>query len=297
MEYLYSILILAGIYVILASSFNLIIGYAGLISIAHPIFFALGAYTAALAGMHFGWPFALCLLAGTLVAAAASFLMSLPSLRISGDYLMITSVGFQLGVLQIIKNVDFTGGQGGLSNIPSAIDGPYRGPAYAVISLAAAAAVVALIRAIVRGPYGRAITAMRDDELAFAALGRNAMSIKIVTFALGSALAGLAGGLYAFYFQFLSPEQFEILQSATILTMVVVGGMGSTRGPVVGAIVLVALPQAIAFLDLPPRIMAPLQGMIYTALVIVFMFARPQGLVAPESPAPAPGRGRAAANR
>jgi branched-chain amino acid transport system permease protein len=154
------------------------------------------------------------------------------------------------------------------------------------VSLAAAAATVLLIRWIVRGPYGRAINAMRDDELAFVALGRDATRIKIVIFAVGCALAGVAGAIYAFYFQYLSPDQFEILASGTMLTMVVVGGMGSTWGPVVGAVLLLALPQAITFLRLPLSYMAPLQGMIFTLLVILFLFLRPQGLVAPEPPAP-----------
>jgi branched-chain amino acid transport system permease protein len=286
MDYVYSILILVGIYVVLASSFNLIIGKAGLVSIAHPIFFALGAYTSGLLAMHFGLNAILAALAGAVVAGVFSLAISLPSLRVSGDYLLITSIGFQLGLLQVIKNVEFTGSQGGLSNIPTPIPGPERGWVFSLVALAAGAATVLLIRWIVRGPYGRAINAMRDDELAFMALGRDATRIKIVIFAVGCALAGVAGAIYAFYFQYVSPEQFEILASGTMLTMVVVGGMGSTWGPVVGAVLLLALPQAITFLHLPLAYMAPLQGMIFTLLVILFLFLRPQGLVSPEPPAP-----------
>ena len=133
MDYLYSILILVGIYVVLASSFNLIIGNAGLVSIAHPIFFALGAYTAGLTAIHFGLHAIVATLAGAVVAALFSLMMSLPSLRVSGDYLMITSIGFQLGLLQVIKNVEFTGSQGGLSNIPTPVTGPYRGLVYSCL--------------------------------------------------------------------------------------------------------------------------------------------------------------------
>jgi branched-chain amino acid transport system permease protein len=279
MHYVYSLLVLIGIYVTLSASFNLIIGNGGLISIAHPIFFALGAYTAALLGINFDVPLLFAVAAGLLIAMASSFALSLPALRISGDYLLIASIGFQLGVLQIIKNVDFTGGAAGLGNIPSVLSGETRDIAFAVGSLAMAFGVVLLIRWLIRSPYGRAITAMRDDELAFVSLGRNAMKIKLVIFALGSGFAGLAGGVYAYYYLYISPEQFEILQSATILTMVVVGGMGSTLGPVVGGILLLALPQAITFLQLPPSIMGPLQGMIFTLLVLIFLFLRPQGLV------------------
>lgn len=279
MEYLYSMLVLAGIYVVLSSSFNLIIGYGGLVSIAHPIFFALGAYTAGLLGVHYGVPAFLSVAAGAAVALLASFAMSLPSLRVSGDYLLITSIGFQLGLLQVIKNLDFTGGPGGLSNIPASVPGAWRGPIFALMALSLAAVTVFLIRYLVSSPYGRNIMAMRDDELAFSALGRDAMRIKMVIFAIGSGLAGVAGGLYAYYFQFVAPEQFEILQSAMILTMVVVGGMGTTLGPVIGAVILLVLPQAISFIQLPPSVMGGLQGVLYTLLVLIFIFARPQGLV------------------
>lgn len=279
MEYAYSILVQVGIFIVLASSFNLIIGYAGLASIAHPIFYAIGAYCAALLAIHAGLSAWFAVPAGAAMAALCSLAMSLPSLRISGDYLMISSIGFQLGLLQVIKNLELTGGQGGLSNIPAVMVGAGRGPVFAILCLAVAGLVVALIHRLVTGPFGRAITAMRDDELAFVALGRNAKRMKVIIFLLGSSLAGLAGGLYAFYFQYLSPDQFEIMQSGALLTMVVVGGMGSTWGPVVGAALLTILPQAITFLRLPTDIMAPVQGMIYTLLVIAFLFLRPQGLM------------------
>ena len=279
MQYFYSLLVLIGIYVTLSASFNLIIGNGGLISIAHPIFFALGAYTAAILGINLDLPVLLSIAAGMVVAMGCSFALSLPALRISGDYLLIASIGFQLGLVQIIKNIDITGGAGGLGNIPSVLSGQTRDIVFAFGSLAMAAGVVLAIRWIIQSPYGRAITAMRDDELAFVSLGRSAMNIKLVIFALGSGFAGLAGGVYAYYYLYLSPDQFEILQSATILTMVVVGGMGSTLGPVVGGVLLLALPQAITFLHLPPNIMGPLQGMIFTLLVLVFLFVRPQGLI------------------
>lgn len=280
MEYILTLLVLIGLYIALSSSFNLIIGFGGLVSIAHPIFFALGAYTAGVLSVKFGLHPVLAVAAGGAVALISSFMLSLPSLRISGDYLLITSIGFQLGLIEIIKNLDFLGGASGLSGIPNVVKG-HRSLVFAAIALGLAAAVVLLVRALVRGPYGRAIQAMRDDELAFSALGRNAMNIKITIFALGSGIAGVAGGIYAFYYQYITPDQFQILQSAMILTMVVVGGMGSVWGPVVGAVLLLTLPEAITFLNLPSAIMGPLQGVIFTLLVIVFLFVRPQGLVAP----------------
>ena len=261
MEYLYGVIIIVGLYVILATSFNLIIGYGGLVSIAHPVFFALGAYTSALLSRDFGVPVLLAMPAGALVALVASIAVALPSLRVSGDYLLIASIGFQLGVLELIKNFRFTGGPGGLTNITPFLIRELGRESY-----------VLLVLAVMTG-------AMRDDELAFASIGRDAMWMKITIFGLGSGIAGLAGALYAHYFRYIAPEQFEILQSSAILTMVVVGGLRTTWGPVVGALLLQALPQAISFLNLPPSVLGPIQGLLFTGLVLVFMFFRPQGLV------------------
>lgn len=282
MEYLYGIVIIVGLYVILATSFNLIIGYGGLVSIAHPVFFALGAYASALLARDLGVPIPLAMLAGMLIAVMASVALALPSLRVSGDYLLIASIGFQLGVLEVIKNLRFTGGPGGLTNIPPFLIREFGRESYVLLVLALAVAVILLVRWIARSDYGRAMSAMRDDELAFASLGRDAMRMKIVIFGLGSGLAGLAGALYAHYFRFIAPEQFEIIQSAAILTMVVVGGLRTTWGPVVGALLLQALPQMLTFLNLPPSVLGPIQGLLFTGLVLVFMFFRPQGLLPAE---------------
>ena len=283
MEYLYGIIIIVGLYVILATSFNLIIGYGGLISIAHPVFFALGAYTSAVLARDFGVPIILAHVRGH------GALPSLPRLRwrcrrlrVSGDYLLIASIGFQLGLLEVIKNLRFTGGAGGYTNIPPFLIREFGRESYVLLVLAVMVAVILLVRWIARSDYGRAMSAMRDDELAFAALGRDAMWMKVTIFALGCGFAGFAGALYAHYFRFIVPEQFEILQSAAILTMVVVGGLRTTWGPIIGALLLQALPQALTFLNLPPSVLGPIQGLLFTGLVLVFMFVRPQGLVPAE---------------
>lgn len=279
MEYFTALFVIVGIYIILAVSFNLIIGYGGLISIAHPIFFALGAYVTAVLSLNTPLNPILAVILGGIFAALASIMLSLPSLRISGDYLLITSIGFQLGLLEIIKNIGFLGGASGLGGIPNVIEN-HRTLSFAIITGIVAFFVVFTVRALIKGPYGRAIQAMRDDELAFSAVGRRAMTMKIAIFALGSGFAGIAGGIYAYYYQYITPDQFMILQSAMILTMVVVGGMGSIYGPIVGAAILILLPEGITFLNLPSSVMASLQGILFSLLVILFLFLRPQGLVA-----------------
>lgn len=280
MDYLYAMIILIGIFVILAASFDLVIGHCGLISIAHPIFYAIGAYTSAMLAKSAGVPIPLAMLAGGLAALAASILVALPSLRVSGDYLLIASIGFQLGLIELGKHIHSIGGAGGLTNIPPFLIQDYGRGAYAALVVALAAATVLFVRWLTRGPYGRMMAAMRDDELAFSMLGRSAIWLKVTVFAIGSGIAGIAGGLYAHCFRFLEPDQFGLLQSSAILTMVVVGGMRTTWGPVVGALVLQILPQAITFLGLPPSVLGPLQGLLFSGLVLFFMFVRPQGLIA-----------------
>ena len=281
MEFIGAVLVQIGVFIILATSFNLIIGYGGLMSIAHPIFFALGAYGSALLSQTTGVPVPIGILFGVLVATLASIAIALPSLRVSGDYLVIASIGVQLGLLQIIKNSEWTGGPGGLTNIPPLIEAVGAASIWSYVGLVflAAIATVFLLRWLVSGDYGRAITAMRDDEEAFKALGHDAVAVKLVLFAIGSGLAGLAGGLYGHYFLYVTPEQFEILYSAAMLTMVVVGGIRTVWGPALGAVLLQLLPQAINFLKLPSSVTGPLQGLLFTGLVLLFLFLRPQGLL------------------
>lgn len=280
MDYVYAMAILIGLFVILAVSFDLIIGHCGLISIAHPAFYAIGAYVSAYLARDIGWPVPVAMIAGALAALAASILVALPSLRVSGDYLLIASIGFQLGLIELGKHVHAIGGAGGMTNIPGFLVADHGRGAYAALVIAVTAMTVVFVRWLTRGPYGRMMAAMRDDELAFSMLGRNAIWLKVAVFAIGSGVAGLAGGLYAHYFRFIEPDQFGLLQSSAILTMVVVGGMRTTWGPVLGAVALQILPQAITFLGLPPAVLGPLQGLLFSGLVLIFMFARPQGLIA-----------------
>ena len=280
MDYIYSILILIGLFVILASSFDLVIGHCGLISIAHPIFYAIGAYVSAMLAKNNVMPIPLAMLCGGAVAFVASALVAIPSLRVSGDYLLIASIGFQLGLIELAKHLHEIGGAGGLTNIPAFLIKDYGRGSYVVLVIGLAIATVLFIRWLTQGPYGRMMAAMRDDELAFSMLGRNAIWVKVAVFGIGSGIAGIAGGLYAHYFRFIEPDQFGLLQSSAVLTMVVVGGMRTTWGPVIGALVLQLLPQLITFFNLPPSILGPLQGLIFTGLVLVFMFKRPQGLLA-----------------
>jgi branched-chain amino acid transport system permease protein len=281
MQYLITLGTLAALSALLAISLNLVLGYGGLLSVAHPIFYGLGAYGSALLSMQpaVPIPIPIAIAVAAVACAAASVPLALASLRVSGDYFVIVSMGFQLGVLQVINNIDLTGATGGLSNIPTFANGPNRGLICLAVVLVAVAAVLALTRAAVQSPFGRALTAMRNDEEALAMLGRDPVRMKMAVFALSAGIAGMAGGFYAHIFQYLSPTQFGLETSTALLTMVVVGGTATIWGPLLGAVVITAVPQAIQFLNLPVAVSSPLQGIIFSVLVVVFLFVRPQGLM------------------
>jgi len=279
MEYLLTLAILAALSAVLAIGLNLVLGYGGLLSVAHPIFYGLGAYASALLTMQANVPIPLAIVLAALGCAAASVPLALCSLRVSGDYFVIVSLGFQLAVLQIINNLEITGASGGLSRIPTFAHGSDRNLICLGVLLVAVAATLVLVRTLVQSPFGRALTAMRNDEEALSALGRDPVRMKISIFALSAGIAGFAGGLYAHIFQFLTPSQFGIETSTALLTMVVVGGTATIWGPLVGALLMTCVPQAIQFLDLPQAIGGPIQGMIFSVLVLIFLFLRPQGLM------------------
>lgn len=278
-QYLITLATLAALSGLLAMSLNLVLGYGGLLSVAHPMFYGIGAYTSALLAMHAGVPLPVACVAAALLCAFASIPLAACSLRVSGDYFVIVSMGFQLGVFQIINNIDLTGATGGLNNIPSLFDGPYRSILSLAVLALAVVAVLALTRTIIHGPIGRALTAMRNDEDALAMLGRDPMRMKMAIFALSAGIAGFAGALYGHIFQYLSPTQFGLETSTALLTMVVVGGTATIWGPLLGAAVITVVPQAIQFLQLPVSVSSPLQGIIFSLLVLVFLFLRPQGLM------------------
>ncbi len=278
-QYLITLAMLATLSGLLAMSLNLVLGYGGLLSVAHPMFYGIGAYSSALLAMHAGTPVPAACIAAGVICALASVPLAACSLRVSGDYFVIVSMGFQLGVQHIINNIELTGATGGLNDIPSLFQGPYRDVLSLGVLLLAVALVLLLIRTVIQGPFGRALTAMRNDESALAMLGRDPMRMKLAIFALSAGIAGFAGALYGHIFQFLSPTQFGLESSTALLTMVVVGGTATIWGPLLGAIVITVVPQAIQFLHLPISVSSPLQGVIFSLLVLVFLFLRPQGLM------------------
>jgi branched-chain amino acid transport system permease protein len=283
MEYLLHILVVTGIYIILTLSLNLVVGYTGLAALGHAAFSCIGAYVSSLLALNYGLSPWLGLLIGACTAAILGIVIGATSLRLKGDYLALATFGLGVIVYSVAKNwVSVTRGPMGLPGIPGfSVFGFQISQVWAHLILVAIFVFLTyfVIRRIVNSPFGRILRAIRDDEIASLAMGKNANKYKIIVFVVGAFFAGLAGSLYAHYITFIDPSSFTVIESITILLMVVFGGMGSLSGSFIGAAVLVILPELLRFMGMPSSIAAPLRQMIYGLLLIVLMLKRPQGIL------------------
>jgi branched-chain amino acid transport system permease protein len=282
MEYLLHILIMIGIYSIVAMSLNLPAGFTGLISVAHAAFYGIGAYTTALLSLKMGLPFWLCLPAGVILTGIIAFLIAWPSLRTRDDYFVITTFAFQIIVFSILNNwVSFTGGPMGIPGIPQpSIFGIPLSSHEAFLCLVSVIgiAVYLFLNRLVNSPFGRILKAIREDEIFVQSLGKNVTSYKMAAFVIGAALASVGGGLYAVYISYIDPTSFTVMESIFILSIVIIGGSGSLKGSVFGAAFLVSLPEILRFIGLPNAVAANMRQILYGVLLVLCMMYRPQGL-------------------
>ena len=283
MDFWLSYVTLAAIYVLLGLSTNLLVGIVGIFSVSQAAVFGVGAYIVAhflMAADPITFPSALGLAA--LCCIALNVLVTLPSLRVSGDYFVVTSFGIQLLATAVFTN--WTGGTGGANGLPgipppdlwhhpldSALD-------VMLLCLAACALGCLCFYLVMRAPFGRLLRAIREDELAVAAAGKNVLRAKVSAAALAGAFAGTAGGLYATFLSFIDPSSFDLDASILLLTMVVVGGARTLAGSIIGPFLLLALPQVLTLIEIPTTIAASARQLIYGVLLIAFMLFRPQGL-------------------
>ncbi|OHE77156.1 MAG: branched-chain amino acid ABC transporter permease [Verrucomicrobia bacterium GWF2_62_7] len=250
---------------------------------AHAAFYGLGAYTSALMAAHWSGGFLVGVLAGMLIAAAVSFIVSLPSLRLHDDYFVIATFGFQMILFSIFNNwMDLTRGPLGIPGIPQPVifgckvDSHWE---FLLLSALFACFAYFAVYLLTSSPFGRVLHAIREDEVFAQALGKNTLRFKVTAFAVSAALAAMAGSLYAHYITYIDPTSFTVMESILVISMVIIGGAGSLWGPLVGAVVLVTLPEALRFVGLPSSVAANLRQIIYGALLVVMMMVRPKGLV------------------
>ncbi|NVZ49348.1 high-affinity branched-chain amino acid ABC transporter permease LivM [Pseudomonas sp. B6002] len=291
------------IYVLLGLGLNIVVGLAGLLDLGYVGFYAVGAYTYALLSHYLGWSFWICLPLAGMAAATFGFLLGFPVLRLRGDYLAIVTLGFGEIIRLFLRNLtDITGGPNGISSIPkptffglsfdrSAAEGmqtfhEYFGIDYNPVSkvvflylvaLLLALAALFVINRLLRMPIGRAWEALREDEIACRALGLNPTIIKLSAFTLGAAFAGFAGSFFAARQGLVTPESFTFIESAIILAIVVLGGMGSQLGVILAAIVMILLPEMM-------REFSEYRMLMFGAMMVLMMIWRPQGLLPMQRP-------------
>ncbi len=262
-----SLITVVGINVMLALSLNLISGYCGQISLGHAAFFGTGAYAAALLTVD-GAPLALALLAGILCAGLLGVVVGLTSLRVRHDFLAITTMGVGFLFLGFVRKQEWLGGELGISRIPSTGLGD---TGYMLLVVGLSALVVAFSVYVKKAWIGFAFDAVADDEDTARTVGIDVTRYKLTAFAFGTAIAGLAGGLYAHFTRFIIPDAFGFITSITVLAMVVVGGIGSTWGVLAAAAVLTLMPELFRFVN-------DYKLLIYGGLILAVMRFSPEGL-------------------
>jgi len=280
MDYLYIVVKLMCVYAILATSLNLIKGYGGLFTVAHAAFFGIGAYSYALVTLNLGWWFLPALGLAFLVAAIASLVISIPSLRTSGEYLLLTTFAVQILASSLFVNLEITGGPAGLRDIPAVALAPevfgMRG-GILLVSLVVAVLCWLVMAQMARSPFGRVLKAIREDELVTLSLGKNVVALKVAAFAIGCGFAGLAGGVYAAVVSFINPDSFAIYMSFTIIVMVLLGGLAHPWGGVVGAVVLTCIEEVLR-ISLPSSIGAHVAQVLFGTILVAVVLWREQGL-------------------
>lgn len=283
MEYVFHIIIMLNIYIMLVLSANLTIGMANLLTMCQAAFYGIGAYVGAFFLMQFNLPFVVVALLVMLISGAFSLLVSFASVRLKDDYFVIATMGFQLIFFTILYNwTDVTGGPHGRLVPGIKLFGVYELSgvyAHLVLSLIMTAIVVWLFHNLASSPFGRVLNAIRANETMALAMGRNTAMFKSWAFFLSAAIAGLAGVVYASYKSYINPNSFKLDESIFILSTLFIGGIGNTKGPILGALFVVLLPELLRFVGLPDNIAAHLHRITYGLALVLIMYFRPQGIL------------------
>lgn len=283
MEYLGHILVLLSTYIILATSLSLIAGYGGMLTLAHAAFWSIGAYTSAIITVKFGAPVWLGLLCALLFGLVAGSFLAVPAARARGDLFVIATFAFQIIVTNIQMGwKSLTGGPDGIAGIP-----PLSFPGINLSStwhhtfffIVLAALCTFMCNLLVSSPFGRVLKGIREDDLLIASLGRNVSLERVKVCIIGAGFAGLVGGFYIHYIGFIDPSSFTINDSIFLITIILLGGSDRIAGAVVGAAVLVLLPELTRLVGIPGTIGAHLRQMILGLALILTALYRPQGLL------------------
>jgi len=283
MDFVLNLLIVVSMASIMAVSLNYIVGYAGIVSIAHASFAGIGAYAVAILSKDFGWNFFLAVFVAFLITALVAWLISFPVLKLKGDSLMLVTFGFAIIIFNVMLNWrDLTGGALGIKGVPVpeffGIDFANKFN-FLLLCLFFLVVTILVFWLIVKSPYGTVIRGIRENPVVMESAGYNTKQYQRSVFVLGSAFAVFYGALFATHISFIEPGSFDLLASVFILVMIILGGLGNIYGSVLGAVIIVVFPELLRFLGLPSSIMAETQQILYGLLLVVLMYLRPQGLI------------------
>ena len=283
MPHLIHVLILAGIYSILCMSLNLLVGYTGLLSVAHAAFNGIGAYAVAILLTQAGWSFFPALLIGVLLAMLVALLMGLVLGKFKDDYYTIATVGFGIIAVSVFRNwQSLTRGPLGILGIPRPEIFGFQfstNVSFLLLVTAFALLVYLACRKINNSSLGRVLKAVRDDEDAIKVFGYDTYYFKMFIFTISAGMAAISGGLLASYLTFIDPGSFVLIEAITMVVAIILGGLASLNGSVVGAAVLILLPEALRFVGLPSDIAAQMRQVLFGLALILLMLYRPQGLL------------------
>jgi branched-chain amino acid transport system permease protein len=282
MNYILHLLIYLDIYIIITMSLNLLVGYGGLFQLAHAAYYGIGAYTTALLMVALGWGFIPAIICSIIITGCLSLLVSIPAWRFRSDYFVMLSLAVQVTIYSLLYNwTGLTKGPFGITGIPKPTILGYKIdtlPNMFILSTVIAIICGVILYVLLRSPWGKALKAMRDDELAARGLGKNTRLFKLQAFLIACSMVALAGGLYATYVSYIDPTSFTLDESILMLSMVIVGGTGNFRGPIVGALILIAIPEILRFVHIPDAFAANIRLLIYGLLIVTMAHFRPQGL-------------------
>ena len=278
--YFLNILILIGIYTILAVSLNLAMGFVGLINFGHIAFFGIGAYTSTLLMLN-GVPFFGAFLIAGLFASFFGFVLVWATKKLKGDYFALATLGFSFLIYSLFLNLSFTRGPLGISGIPKPeIFGIVikSNLLFFIFVLVIALLSVWIISRITKSPFGRLMKATRDDELGLRVLGKNTTKIKYKSMIISAFFAGIAGSLYAHYITYIDPSSFYLGNIILILIIVILGGLASIRGSIIGTIIILLIPEILRFINLPSSILGPARQIVYALVLLGILLYKPKGL-------------------
>jgi branched-chain amino acid transport system permease protein len=283
LNYLCHILTLICIFSVLSISLNLVLGHGGVLTLAHAALFGIGAYSSAILTLRFQCPFLLGWVLSGVICAAIGAVIAYPSLRIRGDTFVVATFSLQVIVFSILNNwQEVTGGPMGIAGIQRPVVLGWRvdsADKFLALAILFVCFAQFLAGRLISSPFGLVLHTIREDEVVAEMAGKNTLQFKVSSFAISSALAGAAGGLYAHYANYIDPTSFTVMESIFIISIVVIGGAGSLWGPVVGTVALVSLPEALRFVGMPSSVAANVRQILYGAALVACMLWRPQGLI------------------